>query len=243
MKLRTAALAIVVAAFAAGCIDPPPSSPATVFGSAPEYCPYDDRVVQFNGDSVGVHTAARLDLREYSVFNAAQGGAGWVFDEVVSTIPSRVRHWVDQCGAPGVVVIEGGINDLTHAVAVDEIQAQARALSGWLEERGIPVIWVAVHPMASSSSYWAVQENRVRYNQWLLSTDELSGTRVDCTSALEDPATPDSLRSSFFTYLDLWGNVDGIHMNADGYTAMARCIAPAIRSVMDGAEAAAVVEE
>ena len=237
MKIRMAVLAAVVVACAVACGPQPPRSSAPSYGVTPEYCPYDDRIVQFNGDSVGVHTAARLHLPEYSVFNAAQGGAGWVFDDVASTIPSRVRQWIDQCGVPGVVVIEGGINDLTHAIAVEELQAEVRALSDWLEARGVPTIWVAVHPMAFPSAYWFVQDNRVAYNEWLLTSDEVWGTTVDCTAVLEDPSQPDSLRSAFFTYLDIWGNVDGIHMNGDGYDALARCLEPEIRAVMTGGPA------
>ncbi len=234
MKLRTAVMALAVAAALIACDEQPTSTSTPSYQAAPEYCPYDERTVQFNGDSVGAHVGARLALPEYSVFNAAQGGAGWVFDDVVATIPSRVRQWIQQCGVPGVVVVEGGINDLTHAVAVSEMQDEVRALSDWLEAREVPTIWVAVQPMAADSAYWFVQERRVEYNQWLLGTGELWGTAVDCTSALEDPSEPDALRSEFFTYLDIWGTVDGIHMNDAGYTAMARCLEPEIRAVMTG---------
>ena len=116
------------------------------------------------------------------------------------------------------------------------MQAEALALDEWLRARDVPTIWVAIHPMAFPSAYWFVQENRVAYNEWLLTSGEVSGTKVDCTAALEDPARPDALRPTFFTYLDLF-NIDGIHMNADGYDALARCLEPEIRAVMTGGPA------
>ena len=117
------------------------------------------------------------------------------------------------------------------------MQDEVRALSDWLEAREVPTLWVAVQPIAKDSAYWFVQEQRVAYNDWLLGTDELWGSAVGCTSVLEDPSEPDSLRSEFFTYLDIWGNVDGIHMNDAGYHAMARCLEPEIRGIMTGAAA------
>ena len=100
MKIRMAVLAALVAASAVACGPQPPRSSAPGNPVTPEYCPYDDQVVQFNGDSIGVHTASRLQLPEYSVFNAAQGGAGWVFDDVVSTIPSRVASGSTSAALP-----------------------------------------------------------------------------------------------------------------------------------------------
>ncbi len=231
MKLRPAVLAVMVAASAVAC-GTPPRATAPTYSVTPEYCPYDDRLVQFNGDSVGASYAHRVRLPEYSVFNASQGGAGWVFDDVVATIPSRVRQWIDQCGVPGAVVIEGGINDLTHAVAVEEMQAEVRALSAWLAERDVPTVWLAIHPMPITGNYWFVQEQRLAYNEWLTTSGELWGATVDCTPALEAPDEPDSLRRSFWSYLDVWGTPDGNHMNADGYEAMARCVEPVVSEVL-----------
>jgi lysophospholipase L1-like esterase len=235
MKARHAVLAALVLALCAACAPKPPAQPT--YHLAPEYCPYDSRMVQFNGDSVGAGYAHQVRLPEYSLFNASQGAGTWTISDQVPTITTRVQQWIDQCGVPGAVVIEGGFIDLTRAVSLETLQGVVLELSDWLEARGVPTIWVAVHPIPYTSNYMAIQENRIAYNDWLTSSEELWGTAVDCTPAMEQPERPGTLHRSFWSQIDIWGNFDGIHPNTAGYEAMARCVEPVIREVVGTPEA------
>lgn len=234
MKLRTAALAALVIASCVACQTPPRSTgPPSYDRVTPPYCPFDDKIVQFNGDSIGVHYSSRVQLPEHTVFNAAQPASAWVWDDVVVTLSTRIQQWIDQCGAPAAVVLQGGINDLTHGVPFEEMTAEVQRMSDWLEERGVPTVWVALHPMPSASRQWHVQDSRIAYNEWLTSAD-LWGHAVDCTPSLEHPGQPGSLHRSFWTYADLT-NVDGVHMNRAGYETMARCVEPVIQQAIESA--------
>ncbi len=230
MKARHAVLAALVLALCAACAPAAPTQP--IYHLAPEHCPYDARSVQFNGDSVGAGYAFQMRLPEYSLFNASQGGGTWTMTTEVPTIATRVRQWIDQCGAPAAVVIEGGVIDLVRAVSLETIQQAVLEMSDWLEARGIPTIWVAVHPMPYTSSHMAFQENRIAYNDWLMTTEELWGTTVDCTPAMEQPERPGTLHRAYWHELDLFGNYDGTHPNEAGYKAMARCVEPVVRAVV-----------
>lgn len=229
-KYRHIALLALVVALCASCA---PKAPAqATYHLAPEYCPYDDRVVQFNGDSVGAGYAHQVRLPEYSLFNASQGAGTWTISDQVPLISTRVKQWIDECGVPGAVVIEGGFIDLTRAVSIETLRDEVLALSEWLEERGVPTIWVAIHPIPRVSNYMVIQENRIAYNEWLTTSGEPWGTTVDCTEAMEQPEVPGTLHRSFWSQIDIWGNFDGIHPNTAGYQAMARCVEPVIREVV-----------
>lgn len=219
---------VAVVAVAAACAPPTPPQEPTYFGT-PEYCPYDDLVVQSNGDSIGVGYTNMLRLpEEYSVFNAAQGSATLTAPIRVPVIGDRVKEWIERCGNPGVVVVEGGIIDLTLGIPVETMQAAILELSAWLEARGIPTVWLAVHPFPHVSPYQAHDERRLAYNEWLTTPGNVWGSAVDCSPALEDPAIPGTLNRSYWKIVDLFGSPDGVHPNSAGYTAMAECVKPLI---------------
>lgn len=219
---------VAVIAVAAACTPPPPEEPT--YFLAPEYCPYDDLVVQSNGDSIGAGYTHMLRLPEqYSLFNAAQGGATLTISLKVPLIGDRVKEWVDRCGSPGVVVIQGGIIDLTYGVPVETMQAAATELSDWLEARGIPTVWLGIHPFPRVSPYYAVHDaKRVAYNQWLTTPGNVWGDAIDCTPVLQDPANPGTMNPAYWKIVDLFGSPDGLHPNTAGYTTMAECAKPLI---------------
>lgn len=229
-RLRASVVVGIVAviAVAAACTPPPPEEP-TYFGT-PEYCPYDDLVVQSNGDSIGAGYTHMLRLPEqFSLFNAAQGSATLTLSVRVPVIGDRVKEWVDRCGAPGVVVVQGGIIDLTYGVPVETMQATITELSDWLEARGIPTVWLGIHPFPDVSPYYAVHDaKRVEYNQWLTTPGNVWGDAIDCTPVLEDPANPGTMNPAYWKIVDLFGSPDGLHPNTAGYTAMAECVKPLI---------------
>jgi len=230
--MRVRLLLVVVCAFAVSACGP--DAPAVViYNVAPEYCPYDAASVQFNGDSVGAGYARELRLPAgYSKFEAAQGAATWTIDVQVPTIATRVKQWIEQCGNPGAVVIEGGIIDISRSIALDHLQGVITELSDWLEARGIPTVWVALHPLPSVSSYRVFEDARLEYNAWLTSPGAVWGTAVDCTEALQDPAQPGALHPGFWTPIDVFNTPDGIHPNHEGYVAMAECVRPAVLAAL-----------
>jgi lysophospholipase L1-like esterase len=236
MRLGSRALIVgwsVVAVVAVtGCI-PGPAGPAVQSPSQPASCPYDEHAVQANGDSVGYAYSARLRLPSpYSLFNAAQGASSWTISTQVPTIAARVRQWITLCGNPAAVVIEGGVIDVTRTMPIEDVTAEVAALSDWLEERGVPTLWVAVNPFPHVSPYMAKDDRRRAYNEWLTTPGNVWGDTVDCTTALEDPARPGTLAPQFWSIIDLLGNPDGVHPNVAGYEAMASCVRPVLLDVL-----------
>jgi lysophospholipase L1-like esterase len=231
MRVRILLVAVAVAFASASCTQGPPRTPT--YNMAPEYCPYDSKMVQFNGDSIGAGFAHAVSLpEEYSKFEAAQGAATWTIDVQVPLISTRVKQWIEQCGKPGVVVIQGGIIDLTRGVALDQLQGVITELSGWLEARDIPTIWLAIHPMPSVSNYQVINPARIEYNAWLTGPGAVWGTAIDCTEAMQDPAVPGTLNLAFWDPVDIFGTPDGLHPNAAGYEVMAACVEPTILDVL-----------
>lgn len=217
---------------AAACAPAAPSGPA--FGT-PEYCPYDQLVVQSNGDSIGVGYTHMMRLPEqYSLFNAAQGASTFTISATVPVIGDRVKEWVDRCGAPGVVIVQGGIIDLTYGVPVASIEAAVTELSDWLAARDIPTVWLGVHPFPHVSPYIVHDPARRAYNEWLTTPGNVHGVAVDCTPVLEDPARPGTMSPAYWKIVDLLGNPDGLHPNTAGYTAMAECVVPLVLDALAG---------
>lgn len=237
MRRRTmsamAVAVVAVAALASSCTPPPPQEPT--YFLAPEYCPYDDAMVQSNGDSVGAGYTHMLRLPEpYSLFNASQGSSTLTFSIRVPKIGDRVKEWVERCGNPGVVIVQGGIIDVTYGVEIETMQAAITELSAWLEERGIPTVWLAIHPFPHVSPYMAHQARRIAYNDWLTTPGNVWGQAIDCTPVLEDPARPGTMNPAFWKPADIFGNPDGLHPNTAGYTVMAECVKPLVLDALAG---------
>jgi lysophospholipase L1-like esterase len=225
-------VATIVLATLVACgptVPPQPGNPAE-----PEHCPYEPSSVQSNGDSVGFGYAARLRLpAPYTLFNAAQGASSWTITTQVPSIASRVRESIERCGVPGALIIEGGVIDVTRSMPMEDVFAVVSELSAWLAEREVPTVWVPVNPFPSVSPYYVGKESRrLAYNAWLATEGNVTGDVVDCEAALEDPARPGTLNPAFWSIVDLQGNPDGIHPNADGYRAMADCVRPVVLDVL-----------
>lgn len=237
MRRRTmsamAVAVVVVAALTAACTPPPPEEPT--YFLAPEYCPYDDAMVQSNGDSIGAGYTHMLRLPEpYSLFNASQGSATLTISLRVPVIGDRVKEWVERCGNPGVVIVQGGIIDLTYGVPVETMQAAISELSAWLEARGIPTVWLGIHPFPHVSPYRQHEPRRLEYNQWLTTPGNVWGQAIDCTPVLEDSARPGTMDPAYWKIVDLLGNPDGLHPNTAGYTVMAECVKPLVLDALAG---------
>lgn len=219
-----AAVVISISAVA-GCTAYPTEEP--IYNVAPEHCPYTPEVVQFNGDSLGAGISRQVDLPGYSKFEASQGSAGWTFQGRFAPIGERVKEWIDQCGVPGALMIQGGIIDLVIGVPVEKIKAAVLELSDWLEARGVPTVWVGFSPFPAVSDYSRYfTPARIAFNDWLATPGNVWGTGVDCTPAVSDPWAPEVLAPRFWKIVDIFGNPDGLHPNKDGYVALADCAEP-----------------
>ena len=188
-------------------------------------------IVQSHGDSIGVGYTNMMRLPDqYSLFNAAQGASTFTLSYSVPLISERVHQWVEQCGNPGVVVIEGGIIDLTLGVPLEAIQAAVTELSDWLEARGIPTVWMGIHPFPQGQPRtWRTTRSAQAYNEWLTTPGNVLGHRgrlhARCS---QDPANPGTMNPAYWKIVDLFGSPDGLHPNTAGYIAMAECVKPLI---------------
>ena len=226
---RPAAISVVVAVVlvAAACSTQPPGP------VAPPPCPSTPDVVQFDGDSLGIHIARYLEVPGGQVVDRSVPRSGFTYDlaadparslPAVPSIGGTVRSWIEACGVPGIVVVEGGINDLAGAGATaGELEAAVLELSDWLRDRGVPTVWLPLHPLPTAGSYMWVQPARQEFNAWL-EAGHVWGTVVDCNDGLEDPAHPDTLAPTYWWVVDIWGTVEGVHPDQDGYRAWSECL-------------------
>lgn len=224
---------MVLAAFPVGCQTPDPTV------SQPPPCPYPERTIQVNGDSLALHLARYLGegATDATVVDRSRPRSAFTFD--IDAVPSEgllyvpkiadtVRLWIASCGVPDLVIVQGGINDLAGVGATaEEVRPDMVELSDWLRDNEVPTLWVAIHPIATAGPKFWVQPERRALNAWMTS-GVLWGDVVDCAPVLEDPARPDTLNPIYYDIVDIFGNVNGVHPNQAGYQVFADCIADAI---------------
>jgi lysophospholipase L1-like esterase len=222
----------------ASLLSAPACTSAPVPNPLPPPCPYPDSAVQFNGDSLGIHLSRFLDLAAgVTLVNVSEARSGFTYDlpaddvrnlPAVDRIATTVQSWIDRCGVPALVIVQGGVNDLAGARrSAEQVSTAVRELSDWLRDRDIPTLWVAMHPFARAGNYMWADPARRAFNTWL-GSGEVWGRVVDCTPQLEDPLVPGTLDPRFYEIVDLFGSVDGVHPNMDGYRVFARCISAAV---------------
>lgn len=225
-SLVAPALVMVLVVATACTGNPPAGSGASL---SPPSCPFDD-VVMLDGDSLGAGYAAQMQLPGWPLFSSAVGGSSFTQIGTLETIDNRVLRWIDQCGAPEVLVVEGGINDLLNGVAVGDLISEVTALRDELAARGVTTRWVTIPPLASPGGYASLNPMRRAYNDWLKSADGVGDAVIDVVPAMEDPANPDTLAPAYWWY---WADLfkpDGIHPNTAGYQAMAQAVAAALEA-------------
>jgi hypothetical protein len=226
--VATAAALMVTAAVASACTTAPKAT-----AGPPPPCPSTPEVIQFHGDSLGAHVPRYLDVPGAIVVNRSESRSGFTYDlpedpakglPAVASIPHTVRRWIEECGRPGLVVIQGGINDLAGAVRkATDLQAAVMELSDYLREIDVPTVWLPIHPLSTAGNYMWVQPERQAFNEWLRE-GHVWGTVVDCNHVIEDPNVPDTLAPQYWWQIDIWGHIDGVHPNMAGYEAWGRCV-------------------
>ncbi len=236
-------VALIVTPLLSACQQPPAGPNYNVI---PPACPYATPTIQFHGDSIGAELPKYMNLPGYSVFNAAEGGSALTVDVYVPVIGTRVEQWIDKCGEPDMVIIQGGLNDMASSVGAAEVFAADVAISDYLADKNIPAVFLTMHPFANNlvdgkpDGYQWMQPVRQAYNEMMLAPDNgLVGPVVDCRTELEDPASPDWMNPDFYKFEGVsWSqyglvpHVDGTHMSQEGYSTYADCVTSKIHDLL-----------
>ncbi|MGV9386132.1 SGNH/GDSL hydrolase family protein [Nonomuraea sp. NPDC003707] len=168
-----------------------------------------------------------VDGLPWGVVNAGIGGNRMLTDSPEYGTAGLTRFRRDVLERPGVrtVIIMDGINDL--AEWNKPRQATARQIIDGHKEliraahaRGIKVIGATLMPVKGAALAYSPAAEAVRdqVNHWIRTSGAYDHV-VDFDAIVRRPADPDSLRPEY----DLG---DGIHLNDDGYHAIAQAIDP-----------------
>jgi lysophospholipase L1-like esterase len=231
--MRKVSSAVVVVALLAlsACSAPPAVVIPYEELVVPPSCPYAADVVQYNGDSFSTGWAYWSSIPGHTVFGTGQGGAMYLpIPGSVPSIGSRVRQWIDACGSPAAVVINGGYIDFAFERTPEQVEATVAELAAWLRDRAIPTVWVTVSPPAAGSPYAPTDPPRRSFNAWLRAGGPGWGVVADVVPALEAPPGSDQLNPAYWTWADLF--TPDNHPTTEGYIAGAAAISAVVRTVL-----------
>ncbi|NLG83500.1 MAG: SGNH/GDSL hydrolase family protein [Firmicutes bacterium] len=157
---------------------------------------------------------------DIAVLNQGIGGNAVVSGGLGPTALRRFsRDVLEQRGVRWVIVLEG-VNDIGGAA--DETMAD-RLISAYREfireahSAGLLIYGVPILPFAGSQYYSEVHEKaRQKVNDWIRTSGEFDAV-IDLEAVVRDPANPAAL-------LPAYDSGDHLHINPDGYEAMANAI-------------------
>lgn len=228
---------VVTVLMGAACV-PSPTGPDAISSTRP-YCPFDDKVVIYGGDSLVSKWPAYITLpADREPYNTAKGGS--MYSRNVSPDPdfgsvgSRVLDELDACGNDiGVAVFSGGAVDLSWGVSAGEVTTAIDSLDEQMHARGVPTVFLTITPVSDATLWFpAHQADRRAINTWMTTPGNLHGTVVDCGPALESSPGSDALATEFWNYTDMFGTIDLLHPNEAGFEAVAACIRPAVLAAL-----------
>jgi lysophospholipase L1-like esterase len=152
------------------------------------------------------------------------------------------RFGRDALRQPGVraAVVLAGINDIggggfpdfgcgaSPVVTAGQVIAAHRTLIRVAHARGVRVVGVTMLPIKGAYGYDTPANEAVRdaVNRWIRESGEYDAV-ADADAALRDPADPDALRPAY-------DSGDHLHPNDTGAGALARAVAPAVRTALGG---------
>jgi lysophospholipase L1-like esterase len=241
MNLRRAGLVMVVVATLVGAACAPQPTGPDAINSVRPYCPFDDKLVIYGGDSLVTKWPAYITLPSDLVpYNTAKGGSLMSRDVHpeggFGTVGSRVLAELDQCGNDiGVAVFGGGAIDISIGLSTAEITAAFTALDEQLYARGVPAVFLTITPVSNNTEWFpAHQTQRQAINAWMKTPGNLHGTVVDCASAIESAPGSDILAPQYVNITDFFGTIDLLHPNEAGFAAIAACIQPTVIATAEG---------
>lgn len=238
MKVRRAVLIASIAALLTGAACAPQATGPEAIDWQRPYCPFDDKVVVYDGDSLVTKWPAWVDLPAgHAPYNTARGGSFYSRDisPELKAIGSRVLADLDECGnGIGAAVISGGAVDLSWGVSASEVITALDALDQKLQARGVPTVFLTITPVSDGTPWVAAhQADRQTINNWMRTPGNLHGTVVDCASVLESAPGSDVLAKKYWNYTDWLGTIDILHPNDAGFEVVADCIQPSILAALD----------
>lgn len=140
-----------------------------------------------------------------------------------------MRRCAELCGNPSAAVLSGGGNDIALSTSVTTVETAAANLASWLQDRGIPTVWVTIYPFPSvSPAYPLFNLQRRAYNDWLRSGGPEWGTVVDLDPVLGG----DSLDPQFRVCTP--SAPADIHANNAGYAVGATAITQTLAHLLVG---------
>jgi lysophospholipase L1-like esterase len=160
------------------------------------------------GDSMSNNTyQSRLRTRLGADWNVVAKGIG---GNTVAQMLARFAGDVVTVDAEYVVIF-GGINSVLGNVSAVNIQADLQAMYSAAKANGSTVVAVTIAPFGGHVSWTAPRQTVVdTVNAWILATATDVDFAIDAYTALEDPATPDTL-------LPAYNSGDSLHLSVAGY--------------------------
>ena len=125
-------------------------------------------------------------------------------------------------GAPDVVVIIAGVNDVYQGRSVDRVTRHLEAMYDRAQAAGLAVVAGSIVPYNTATPEQIARMHAI--NAWIAATaaTRLAFWFVDTRAAVAAPDQPDRLAAS----------VDGLHPDIDGYHRMADALRPAIEAAL-----------
>jgi lysophospholipase L1-like esterase len=164
------------------------------------------------GASYATQLATSLGTLWWGIANRGVGG------DTTTQMAARIQTDVIAMGDAKYIVIFGGVNDVVGDVAAATIEANLQATYTAAHNAGIKVIAVTITPFKGHASWTAGRQAILdTVNSWILSSATNIDYKVDAYSALEDPATPDTL-------LPTYDDGEHLHLSAVGDAALGAAI-------------------
>jgi lysophospholipase L1-like esterase len=181
------------------------------------------------GDSITAELSVHAGNQGNWPYHLAANGflfqnLGVASDKLVTNIePTYATDLSNREASANIAIIQGGVNDVQGADTAADIWTATKSMIDQANALSMSVIVINIMPWKSAST-WSTGEQTVTdaYNALLVANSSSSNfTLVDAYTALEDPATADTL-------LPAYDSSDGLHPNAAGGAVIAALVDAAL---------------